>query len=251
MTENRLETTEYFQYIDSTIDEAYSLYMPQVRSEITEFYRFLNQHYGLTKKSEPYNILEIGTKFGGTFFLWCSMNQSSGLNISIDMNDGGLHGGIDEKKMDERDEWFNQRFANCKFIRGDSHKPITRSKLVRRGLMNGVNFKPTVGNVIGEGNLEPFIDFLFIDGDHTYEGVKKDWKMYSPFLKINSICAFHDIKDTQRHRDRNVHVSNLWNEITENRNEKDICIYNEQKYQIVEFIDPLIDWGGIGCLIRL
>jgi len=36
------------------------------------------------------------------------------------------------------------------------------------------------------------IDFLFIDGDHNYDGVKKDWDLYSPLLKKGSIVAFHD-----------------------------------------------------------
>lgn len=242
MIENQLETTEYYQHLEPIIDNAYSLYMPQVRSEITEFYRFLNQHYGLTKKSEPYNVLEIGTKFGGTFFLWCSMNRSSGLNISIDLPDG-IHGGIDKDAIYKRNELFLNRFNNCYFIEGDSHNQATKLKFMKY-------FDSTITKPFNEV-LDSCIDFLFIDGDHTLSGVTQDWIMYSPFLKINSICAFHDIKETQKHRDRDVHVSSLWNEITENRNEKNVCIYNEQKYQIVEFIDPLIDWGGIGCLIQL
>lgn len=36
------------------------------------------------------------------------------------------------------------------------------------------------------------IDFLFIDGDHNYEGVRKDWMLYSELLKKDSIVAFHD-----------------------------------------------------------
>lgn len=37
------------------------------------------------------------------------------------------------------------------------------------------------------------IDFLFIDGDHTYEGVKKDFHMYSPLVRKGGIVALHDI----------------------------------------------------------
>jgi predicted O-methyltransferase YrrM len=37
------------------------------------------------------------------------------------------------------------------------------------------------------------VDFLFIDGDHSYEGVKKDFEMYSPLVKKGGIIVFHDI----------------------------------------------------------
>lgn len=36
------------------------------------------------------------------------------------------------------------------------------------------------------------IDFLFVDGDHNYDGVKKDWDLYSQLLKEGSIVVFHD-----------------------------------------------------------
>lgn len=37
------------------------------------------------------------------------------------------------------------------------------------------------------------IDLLFIDGDHIYEGVRKDFEMYSPLVRKGGIIAFHDI----------------------------------------------------------
>ena len=37
------------------------------------------------------------------------------------------------------------------------------------------------------------IDFLFIDADHSYKGVKKDFKMYSPLVRLGGIIAFRDI----------------------------------------------------------
>lgn len=35
-------------------------------------------------------------------------------------------------------------------------------------------------------------DLLFIDGDHSYEGVKADWEAYKCFLKPGSVVVFHD-----------------------------------------------------------
>jgi predicted O-methyltransferase YrrM len=42
-------------------------------------------------------------------------------------------------------------------------------------------------------DLAGYLDFLFIDGDHSYEGVKKDWEMYSPLVRKGGLIAFHDI----------------------------------------------------------
>lgn len=36
------------------------------------------------------------------------------------------------------------------------------------------------------------IDFLFIDGDHSYEGVKKDFELYSNILSDNGVIILHD-----------------------------------------------------------
>lgn len=36
------------------------------------------------------------------------------------------------------------------------------------------------------------IDFIFIDGDHSYEGVKKDFKLWLPKMKPGGIMVFHD-----------------------------------------------------------
>jgi hypothetical protein len=36
------------------------------------------------------------------------------------------------------------------------------------------------------------IDFLFIDGDHSYDGVSKDFSLYSTIMEKNGIIAIHD-----------------------------------------------------------
>jgi predicted O-methyltransferase YrrM len=36
------------------------------------------------------------------------------------------------------------------------------------------------------------IDFLFIDGDHTYAGVKSDFELFQRWVKPEGVIAFHD-----------------------------------------------------------
>ena len=36
------------------------------------------------------------------------------------------------------------------------------------------------------------IDLLFIDGDHSYEGVKRDWELFIPHVKPFGVVVFHD-----------------------------------------------------------
>ena len=40
--------------------------------------------------------------------------------------------------------------------------------------------------------LTDHLDLLFIDGDHSYRGVKSDWDTYSSFLGPDSLVVFHD-----------------------------------------------------------
>jgi predicted O-methyltransferase YrrM len=38
------------------------------------------------------------------------------------------------------------------------------------------------------------IDFLFIDGDHSFEGVFQDWNEWSPYVKPGGHVALHDAR---------------------------------------------------------
>lgn len=40
--------------------------------------------------------------------------------------------------------------------------------------------------------LTTSLDLLFIDGDHSYEGVKQDWENYKNFLNTGATVVFHD-----------------------------------------------------------
>lgn len=73
-------------------------------------------------------------------------------------------------------------------ILGDSHHPDTLAKVTELG---------------------PY-DFIFIDGDHSYKGVKMDWEMYGPLGKQ---VVFHDIVKPERGRNPGLEVWKLWQEL--------------------------------------
>ena len=83
------------------------------------------------------------------------------------------------------------------------------------------------------------IDLLHIDADHSYQGVKKDFELYSPFVKEDGLIAFHDIvyhpPGTVSHP---AQVDIFWNEI-------------KTKHQHLEIVK---DWGqwwaGIGLITK-
>lgn len=59
--------------------------------------------------------------------------------------------------------------------------------------IKGVNFIYSNANDV-DWNLP--IKVLFIDGDHTYEGVKADWEKYSPLVVKGGWVFFHDCDET-------------------------------------------------------
>ena len=61
------------------------------------------------------------------------------------------------------------------------------------------------------------IDLLFIDGLHTYEGVKSDYEIYHPLVK--HITAIHDILTPKNHPQDVVDVIRFWNELKETNTE--------------------------------
>ena len=142
------------------------------------------------RKLEPKRVVEIGTSMGGTLYLWTRLAQADATIISADLPGGKFGGGYSPLRTP-----LYQSFARAQqklhLLRVDSHEKATLEQV--KQLLGG----------------EP-IDFLFIDGDHTYEGVKQDWEMYSPLVRPGGLVAFHDIAmnydDTQ--------VKRFWDELT-------------------------------------
>jgi predicted O-methyltransferase YrrM len=83
------------------------------------------------------------------------------------------------------------------------------------------------------------VDYLFIDGDHTYEGVKMDYEMYSRLVRPGGIIAFHDIVEHPRHL--NVGVPRFWRELKRH-------LPPDRYVEIVK--DWKQGWAGIGLIYK-
>jgi predicted O-methyltransferase YrrM len=175
-------TTDYCGY-----DSYKHIYATQRVGEITELAK-------VVQKIQPKIIVEIGTWTGGTLFIWVRTNINLEMAVSIDLPGGGFGGGYDKKRIKLYKQFAADRpNTRMEFIRADSHATATLT---------------TLKQLLGRES----IDFLYIDGDHTYDGVKKDFEMYAPLVRKGGIVAFHDI--VTKGNDHKVWL--YWNEIKTN-----------------------------------
>jgi len=52
------------------------------------------------------------------------------------------------------------------------------------------------GRTYAKENGAP-IDFIFFDGDHTYEGLQGDWETWAPLVAPGGVAAIHDSPSCQ------------------------------------------------------
>jgi len=127
---------------------------------IEEFFWLVN----LVEALKPETIIEIGVENGGSLKFWDKLLPSSGLLIGIDIT----------PTTADRFSWWKDSAHIIKLITGDSTDPNTvrRTEEALQGML---------------------ADFLFIDGNHSFQAVSEDFKNYSPFLKSGGLVGFHDV----------------------------------------------------------
>lgn len=155
-----------------------------------QFTEELTQLLELYQNHKPKYILEIGTANGGTLFAHCRLAPDDATLISIDLPSGKFGGGYPDWKTPLY-KIFAKPNQKLYLIRDSSHAANTVEQV--RSMLHGKKF-----------------DYLFIDGDHTYEGVKKDFELYIQFAAPNALIVFHDIA---HHPDSSCQVDRFWNEI--------------------------------------
>jgi predicted O-methyltransferase YrrM len=173
----------------------------------SELHRFAE----IVASIRPKRVLEIGTFQGGTLCMFARLAAPRATIVSIDLP-GGKFGGGQSRLRSLLYHMFGKLFQRMHLIRGNSHSEEVSTKV---------------------RDLTQCLDALFIDGDHTYAGVKHDFLSYSPLVRPGGIVAFHDIAE-QTH-ETGCDVSRFWNEV-------------KTSYRYEEIIENSEPGWGIGVL---
>src|SRR5215510_13495278 len=147
--------------------------------------------YRAISRLSPRATLEIGTAKGGTLYLWAQASAPDATVLSIDCPSGG-EGGYPAARVPLH-EAFGRPDQRVRLLQADSKDPATVER-VRTLLCPGRK-----------------LDFLFIDGDHTLEGVRADFRNYAPLVREGGRIGFHDILAQPWSPTTQVHV--LWDEL--------------------------------------
>lgn len=114
------------------------------------------------------HVLEIGVYKGGTAWLWKTLWPTA---VVVGIDDGSLLQCVDCE--------MRRAHKDCPFQLLE--KNTSNTLVLKRKSDNVPKFRP-----------ETF-DILFIDGDHSPEGVRKDWNNYTPFVKHGGLVILHDV----------------------------------------------------------
>jgi predicted O-methyltransferase YrrM len=199
-------------------DPDYRLARDAIRHRAAQKIRELTPLVRLLRGRRLDAVLEIGTDLGGTLYLWCRLAEPDATIVSVDLP-AAAFGRADAEAVEPTLRSYACANQALHLLRADSHELSTRQR---------------VGEVLGE---RP-VDLLFVDGDHSYEGVKADFELYAPLVREGGLIVLHDILPNEIAS--NCEVDRLWSEL-------------RPHYSVIEFADPFDDrgrgqWGGIGVI---
>lgn len=159
--------------IDEAIDLAYGFSFAGITFEPWQERSEIRSLLQTIAEVQPKTILEIGTSNGGSLFLFARVASPGALIVSVDLPHGEFGGGYPPWRG-HLYRAFASGSQRITLLRANSHESQTL-ETVRAALAG----RP--------------VDALFIDGDHSYDGVKLDYEMYGPLVRAGGVIAFHDI----------------------------------------------------------
>jgi Methyltransferase domain len=143
-------------YPKSLVDYCFQEFLVRDGQLLQVYEELLNIAYWI-RGFAPHNVLEVGTR-GSTFFLLSRL--ATGKKVAVDI-------------CDMRAKLHHFMFGHewC-FFQGNSQAPEMQQAV--------------------SSYCDRF-DLIFIDGDHRYEGVKRDFENFRPLLSKRGVILFHDV----------------------------------------------------------
>ena len=127
--------------------------------------------YGLARSIKPKVCVEIGSARG---------RSATAVGLALRRNGGGKLYAIDPHSVTT---WNDTNSV-------DSFALITEN-LQKAGVTEWVEIIRKTSGDAAKG-WDKKIDLIFIDGDHSYEGVKADWELFLPHMSEFGVVVFHD-----------------------------------------------------------
>jgi len=120
--------------------------------------------------------------------LQCLERWSHGRVVAVEI---GTSMGVSAARLAAALDASGRLYCVDPYPEGDPVKEIFLRHVRRHGLAGKVVH---VGRKISDATAElpGRWDFAFVDGDHTYEGVKSDWSVVRGRIAVDGVAAFHD-----------------------------------------------------------
>ncbi len=174
----------------------------------SELVRFLD----IVRARRPQTICEIGAAGCGTTFLLMEAAAEDAKMVTVDLNF------TTAREVALASFALPTQTLSC--LRGDSHDRATV-------------------DLVSENLSGRELELLYLDGDHSYAGVEKDFELYAPLVGPGGMIVFHDIVPDYKTKFGQVTSSNtgevprFWKEI-------------ERQYSNTEEIVEDYDQDGFG-----
>jgi len=134
-----------------------ALFANQKLAEIVPFLEFVRGH-------APAAVLEIGVAGGGTNLLLSHVHPNVAFVGAIDL-----------------------------YVRNKAQLSYFAPSGQERLYLDASSYDPQTVRAVSAALGERKLDLLFIDGDHSYDGARRDFEAYAPLVSRGGIIAFHDI----------------------------------------------------------
>lgn len=115
----------------------------------------------LLEEIRPKSILELGVKNGGSLNMWSKFAHPSAILIGVDIVPSINHP-------------IGSSSQSVYLIIADCDVKATREKVKR---------------------ITDEVDFLFLDANHRYYGVREEFRIFAPLVREEGLVAIHDTTD--------------------------------------------------------